>query len=419
MQCSETGHKIRLTAEEIWLVEIRQQVKVEALCVKHYETHVSKFAFFEKYCSDPYKVHTKQSKYQLSEISIDMHRHDHDLVPGRKICMHCRARVSKNMKTQLESAGGEGAFQGEGGGDEGAFQGEAGGDEGAFQGEGGDGEASQVEAGGGFQESQHSTTSDHTWSQEFNMESGLTKVNEALGILQLSPLKKIHVGNISRVESKLKSVTERMRGHLNMGPSHSGEGDSEGFIESLSTRYRSAPDRNEKYKILTSVPAHWNAYRISKTFSCSYTIARDAVNLRRVFGPGCYPGLKSGHKIPAEVVLKVVEFYKAQDISRELPGQRDCLSVRVGGVREVRQKRLLLLGLREAYAQFQEDHPTCSIGFSTFASLRPREVVLPGANHTFSKHPAYYLSPQVPVVPVPSVFVHRGLYLSFRLRGGT
>ena len=408
MQCGETGHKIQLSAEEIWLVEIRQQVKVEALCVKHYEKHVSKFAFFERNCSDPYKVHTKKSRHQLSELSIDMYRHDHVLVPGRKICNNCRVRVNKNMKTQVESGGGEEAFQGEGGGAEGAFQGEGGGDEGAFQGEGGDGDASQVEAGGGFQESQHSTTSDHPWSQEFNMESGLTKVNEALGILQLSPLKKTHVGNISRVESKLKSVTERMRGHLNMGPSHSGEGDSEGFIESLSTRYRSAPDRNEKYKILTSVPAQWSAYKISKTFSCSYTIARDAVNLRRVFGPGCYPGLKSGHKIPTEVVQKVVEFYKAQDISRELPGQRDCLSVRVGGVREVRQKRLLLLGLREAYAQFKEDHPTCSIGFSTFASHRPREVVLPGANYTFtfSKHPAYYLPPQVPVVPIRSVFVH-------------
>ena len=76
---------------------------------------------------------------------------------------------------------------------------------------------------------------------------------------------------------------------------------------------------------------------------------------------------------------KVIQFYKAQDISRELPGQRDCLSVRVGGVREVRQKRLLLLGLREAYASFKEDNPDCSIGFSTFATLRPKEVVLPGA----------------------------------------
>ena len=105
------------------------------------------------------------------------------------------------------------------------------------------------------------------------------------------------------------------------------ETDGEGFTESLNMRYRSALDRNEKYKILTSVPAQWSAWKISKTFSCSYTMARDSVNLRRVFGPGGYPGLKKGHKIPTEVSQKVIEFYKAQDISRELPGQCDCLSV--------------------------------------------------------------------------------------------
>ena len=232
------------------------------------------------------------------------------------------------------------------------------------------------------------------------METGLAKFNETLENLQISPLKKAQIDNVSRVESKLRSVNERMRSHLNIGPSTSVETDCGGFIESLSMRYRSAPDRNEKYKILTSVPAQWSAWKISKTFSCSYTMARDSVNLRRVFGPGCYPGLKKGHKIPDEVSQKVIDFYKAQDISRHLPGQRDCLSVRVGDVREMRQKRLLLLGLREAYAQFKEDHPTCSIGFSTFASLRPREVVLPGADDLKN---IFDLSlTQVPVEPIRS-----------------
>ena len=363
-----------LSAEEIWLVEIREQLKVEILCDKHYGAYVSKFAFFEKYCSDPYKVHKKRSVYRLSEISIDMYKHDHNLVPGRKICGNCRMRMDNELRrrSEAEDGGGEGAFQ--------QGEGEV---EGAFQEEGEDGrggEASQVEAGGGFQESQQSTNSEHPWSQEFATEAGLAKFNEILGNLEISPLKKVQIDNVSRVESKLRNVNERLRSHLNMGPSPSVETDSEGFIESLSTRYRSAPDRNEKYKILTSVPAQWSAWKISKTFSCSYTMARDSVNLRRVFGPGCYPGLKKGHTIPPEVSQKVIEFYKAQDISRELPGQRDCLSVRVGDVREMRQKRLLLLGLREAYAQFKEDHPTYSIGFSTFASLRPREVVLPGAD---------------------------------------
>ena len=88
--------------------------------------------------------------------------------------------------------------------------------------------------------------------------------------------------------------------------------------------------------------------------------------------------MKEGHRLPEDVKQKVIEFYTAQDTSRELPGKKDCVTVRIGGVREVKQKRLLLLNLREAYALFKEERPDCSIGFSTFASLRPREVVLPG-----------------------------------------
>ena len=362
----------KLTTEEIFLVKVRKNVQVEVLCDKHYVGYVKKFSFFELSCSDPYEVHKKKSTCRLSEITMDMYKHDSTLVPGRKICQHCKDKIRQQMEEavteQIEEQGGcEGEEQGgvEGGG--GLLGGEL---ESSFQNDGGEGNS---------QQSQYSTTSYHPWSQEFNHEQGVGKVNRALGVLELSPFKKSQVESNLRLEKKLDCVRESIRQHLNVGPSAPVNSDGAGFCESLCTRFRTAPDRNERYKILTSCPENWTAYKISKTFSCSYTMAKDAINLRQLFGPGCYPGLKQGHKIPAEVTQKVVDFYRAQDISRELPGQRDCLTVRTGGVREVRQKRLLLLGLREAYAQFKEDHPTCSIGFSTFATLRPKEVVLPGA----------------------------------------
>ena len=374
-ECSETGQMHKLTTEEIFLVKVRKNVQVEVLCDTHYVGSVKKFSFFQLSCSDPYEVHTKKSMYRLSEVTMDMYKHDSKLVPGRKICQHCKDKVRQQMEKavteQMEvQGGGEGEEQGGGEGGEGGG-GLLGGDfESSFQNDGGEGNS---------QQSQYSTTSYHPWSQEFNEEQGMGKVNRALGVLELSPFKKSEVESNSRLEKKLDCVRESIRKHLNVGPSAPVNSDSAGFCESLCTRFRTAPDRNERYKILTSCPENWSAYKISKTFACSYTMAKDAINLRQLFGPGCYPGLKQGHKIPAEVTQKVLDFYRAQDISRELPGQRDCLTVRTGGVREVRQKRLLLLGLREAYAQFKEDHPTCVIGFSTFATLRPKEVVLPGA----------------------------------------
>ena len=226
--------------------------------------------------------------------------------------------------------------------------------------------------------SQNSQVSDHPWSQQFKEQSGFDKVNDALRILEVSPMKKNLLENKTGMKVKLNRVQQTIRQHLNLEQSPSTEEDSAGFIEALCTRFTAATDRNEKYKILTSVPSQWSAWKISKTFSCSYTIARDALNLRKVFGPGSCPGLKEGHRIPSDVKQKVTQFYTAQDISRELPGRKDCVTVRIGGLREVKQKLLLLLSLREAYAAFKEEQPECYLGFSTFASLRPREVVLPG-----------------------------------------
>ena len=358
----------RLTAEETLLVKIRKNVEVKLLCRTHYDAFLTKFGFFaEKFCSDPYKLHKKRATNSLSEITMEMFVQDNAFIPGRKICRNCKDKIRQKMEDTLTEQGGGGEDLGGGGEDLG----------GGGEDLGGGGE--DLSGGEESQQSQTSSTSHHPWSQEFNEEQGLNKVNMALGLLDISPLKKSQITNNSRLDMKLKSVSESIRKHLNVGPSAPDKTDTDGFSESLCTRFQTAPDRNEKYKILTSCPANWTAWRIAKTFSCSYTMAKDALNLRKIFGPGCSPGLKQGNKIPADVILKVQDFYKAQDISRELPGQRDCLSVKVGNVREMRQKRLLLLGLREAYAQFKEDYPLCSIGFSTFASLRPKEVVLPGA----------------------------------------
>lgn len=366
------------------LVEIRNNIKAQVLCAGHYDKLLRKFSFFQVSCSDPYKIHKKGVKGRLSEITMEMWKHDAKFIPGRKICKHCQRKISNEMleigSELARCPDGQGGGEGGRGGEEGEGRGVGG--EGGHGTEGEDDDLEFWEQ-GNSQGSHLTTASEHPWSQEYRQADGLSKVNMAFQALELSPLKKCDIGSSSRLEAKLKGVNDIIREHLNI-PSAAPNDDSDGFLEALCTRFRSASDRNEKYRCLTSVPSKWSAWKVAKTFSCSYTLAKDAISLRQVFGPGCSPGMKKGHRIPSDVTQKVEDFYKAQDISRELPGQRDCLSVKVGSVREIRQKRLLLLSLREAFAQFKEDFPTCSIGFSTFASLRPREVVLPGSSGTHS-----------------------------------
>ena len=82
---------------------------------------------------------------------------------------------------------------------------------------------------------------------------------------------------------------------------------------------------------------------------------------------------------------KVVDFYHSPDVSRQMPGLKDYVSLKgVGGSRERKQKFLILSNLKEAYQNFKEKHQTMKIGFSKFAEFCPKECVLPGSSGTHS-----------------------------------
>jgi hypothetical protein len=74
---------------------------------------------------------------------------------------------------------------------------------------------------------------------------------------------------------------------------------------------------------------------------------------------------------------QVLGFYSDDENSRQMPGQKDCVSI--AGVKH--QKRLLLFKLTELYTQFKEKHGKV-IGFSKFCVLRPKWCILVGASGT-------------------------------------
>lgn len=67
-----------------------------------------------------------------------------------------------------------------------------------------------------------------------------------------------------------------------------------------------------------------------------------------------------------------------------MPGKKDTISVKIDGERTLVQKRLLLLDLRGLFIKFNECYPDCTVGFSTFAKLRPKHCVLAGPHGTHS-----------------------------------
>ena len=83
-----------------------------------------------------------------------------------------------------------------------------------------------------------------------------------------------------------------------------------------------------------------------------------------------------------EVKKKVVDFYLNDENSRMLPGKKDCLSIRTENGKQKMQKQLVLCNLSELFAKWKSDPQNERIGFSTFATLRPKWCVLAGAAGT-------------------------------------
>lgn len=89
-----------------------------------------------------------------------------------------------------------------------------------------------------------------------------------------------------------------------------------------------------------------------------------------------------GRPLSPEVIELVKNFYHEDDVSLR-PGMKKFLSRRNNeGVRVQLQKRLILGNLRELYRHFKDIHPHATVGFSSFAALRPEYCILAGASGT-------------------------------------
>lgn len=97
------------------------------------------------------------------------------------------------------------------------------------------------------------------------------------------------------------------------------------------------------------------------------------------------PGPKQGHSIDPILEKKIIDFYLDPINSRIMPAKKDYKSVKTAaGTREHRQKRLLLLNLKDLHQAFLEAYKDESdkVSLSKFGELRPRECILAGASGT-------------------------------------
>ena len=143
-------------------------------------------------------------------------------------------------------------------------------------------------------------------------------------------------------------------------------------------------DIAEKYKMLTCIPDCWTIQEIRNFFGVTDHMARKSKILKREKGAFSAPEKKMGKKISEDIKNKVMDFYRSDEISRICPGKKDCISVQSEGSRKRVQKRLLLVTCKEAYVHFKQTYSGIKLGVSLFTSLKPKEVISPGASGTHS-----------------------------------
>ena len=78
------------------------------------------------------------------------------------------------------------------------------------------------------------------------------------------------------------------------------------------------------------------------------------------------PDPKKGKILSTKTIDLITNFYEDSDYSRQMPGQKDLVSIK----RNVhKQKRLVLLTLKELHASFKSKYPEITVGFSKFCDL--------------------------------------------------
>lgn len=155
------------------------------------------------------------------------------------------------------------------------------------------------------------------------------------------------------------------------------------MIRQLEGKFSTLTKASDKVHALSVLPQSWSISKIQNIFNVTKHMVCKTKTLVSAEGVLCTPKPKKGKTLSEEVKVIVKDFYYDIDISREMPGMKDCVTVRdEHGRKEKKQKRLVLANLSEIHQAFKEKFPDVKVGFSKFAEWRPRECVLAGSSGT-------------------------------------
>ena len=125
---------------------------------------------------------------------------------------------------------------------------------------------------------------------------------------------------------------------------------------------------------MTLVPPSWTIKDSSSYFGVPESMIKKTRKLKSKKGLLAEPNKRLGKKISEDTVKCILDFYQSNKYSRCCPGKKEFVSITIDGVKCHKQKRLLLINLKELHLEFSNttDH---KIGFSKFCQLHPKWFV--------------------------------------------
>lgn len=214
---------------------------------------------------------------------------------------------------------------------------------------------------------------------EYSQSVNIDIFNQAMSAILTSPIDKKKICSQSYTKKKCEEVVQNIRRNIfGLNPEVSCNEEKvkhyDEIIDQLKEKYSAqSTTQHERLQLLTILPKSWTIQKIIDTFNTTKHMATQAKKIsdeRGVLATQNSSRVSIGLK--DETKELVAQFFESEDISRAMPGKRDCITLKIDGKRQAVQKRLMMYTLRETYNQFLKDYNEAEIGFSTFAKLRPK-----------------------------------------------
>ncbi|KAK3913425.1 ARL14 effector protein [Frankliniella fusca] len=390
-----------LNPTDIRLIRLRSECKkhIKSVCARHYRKFVETYSSHVVTCCNPFQHHKERAKKRpkarnLKEITLKMRddgkEKDLNLIPGQKLCVSCSVHFAslfpkkknvpppaepppivspKEPQTALSSASVPSSSL----------------------------PPSQQACTSGCQDEpgvnlsrQGSDAQAKVDQKDASYLESLDSLNEWLSSVGKNPvsLRKLSASHtyLEKVLDDIRDVLQKCSGKelsdTVAETSMKAQLYEEMVLQLKKYFIRNKSDKKAQMLALSVLPKSLSVAKVIEQFDTSSHRVRKVKATVEEKGILSLPEVQQGRKLPEETITKVRDFFYRMDVSRELPGKKDTISVIENKRRVLKRKRLVLGTLSQLHKDFLKENTDLKISASKFASLRPKECVLAGSPGT-------------------------------------